>query len=138
MSRRKRATPAKAITALCDRIEHWRMTRTRRSPMPEKLWQAATRLAQVHGVGPVSRQLRVGYATLRKRLADTDSEPAQVQADEHGFVELSAAQLLGGSAATGAVVELTADDGSRMTVRLDHSSGLDVPGLVASFLGRRP
>ncbi len=138
MSRRKRTTPPKAITALGDRIERWRTTRTRRSPMPEKLWQAATRLAQIHGVGPVSRQLRVGYATLRKRLADADSEPPQVHADELGFVELSAAQLLGGSAPSGAVVELIANDGSQMTVRLDQSSRLDVPGLVATFLGRRP
>ena len=138
MSRRKRATPAKAITALGDRIEHWRTTRTRRSPMPDELWQAATRLAQLHGVGAVSRLLRVGYATLRKRLAVADSEPLLVHADEPGFVELSAAQLLGGSAPTGAVVELIADDGSRMTVRLDQSAGLDVPGLVATFLGRRP
>ncbi len=138
MSRKKQATPAKAITALGDRIEHWRNTRTKRSPMPESLWREATRLAQIHGVGAVSRLLRVGYATLRKRLAVADNEPQQVYECEPGFVELSAAQLLGGNAPAGAVVEMTADDGSRMTVRLDQSSGLDVLGLVATFLGRRP
>jgi len=138
MSRKKRAAPHQTITALGDRIEHWRKTRSKRSPMPEELWQEATRLAQIHGVGPVSRQLGVGYATLRKRVDVADSEPPQVHAGEPGFVELSAAQLLGGSAPTGAVVELTADDGSRMTVRLDQSSGLDVSELVTTFLGRRP
>ena len=138
MSRRRRPKQHKDIAAFGNRIEHWRKTRTKRSPMPEELWHGATRLAQIHGVGPVSRQLRVGYAPLRNRLLAADGEPPQVHAGEPGFVELSAEQLLGGSAPTGAVVELTADDGSRMAVRLDHGSGLDVAGLVATFLGRRP
>ena len=137
MRRRKRATPHQAITALGDRIEHWRKTRTKRSPMPEELWQKATRLAQIHGVGPISRQLRVGYAPLRKRVVAAQDATPQASAVEPSFVELSAAQLLGGKP-TGAVVELTADDGKRLTIRLDSAERLDVPRLVAAFLEPKP
>jgi hypothetical protein len=108
--------------------------------MPEALWQEATRLGQKHGVSAISRQLGLGYATLRKRVAAAQGEleRSESHGGEPSFVELSAAQLLGGGMPTGAVVELSADDGRRMTVRLDPGEGLDVVGLVATFLGRRP
>jgi hypothetical protein len=105
--------------------------------MPDELWQEATRLGQLHGVGPISRQLGVGYATLRKRVDAAEIEPPRDHAGETGFVELSAAQLLGGGTPTGSVVELTAEDGRRLTVRLGQADRLDVLGLVATFLGRR-
>jgi hypothetical protein len=136
MSRRQRQQTAKEIAAVGSRIEHWRRTREKRSPMPETLWREATRLARAHGVGPISRQLRLGYASLQKRVAVPEGEQPERQACDPGFVELSAAQLLGGGMPTGAVMELTADDGRRLTVRFDHAEQLDVPGLVATFLGR--
>ncbi len=88
-------------------------------------------------VGPISRQLRVGYAPLRKRVEAAQDAMLQASAVEPSFVELSAAQLLGGKP-TGAVVELTADDGKRMTVRLDSAEWLDVPRLVTAFLEPKP
>ena len=47
------------LTQLRGRIERWRCTRAKRSPMPAELWTAATELAQELGVYRVARELRV-------------------------------------------------------------------------------
>ncbi len=51
------------------RIERWRATRTKRSPMPEPLWDAAVELAQAEGIYPIARALAVNYQTLKCRVA---------------------------------------------------------------------
>ena len=43
------------------RIERWRWTRAKRSPMPPELWMAATDLARELGAYRVARELGVGY-----------------------------------------------------------------------------
>jgi hypothetical protein len=107
--------------------------------MPESLWLAATRLALTHGVSPVCRHVGLGYASLQKRVAATADAPSleasREPADEAGFVELSAAQLLGASAAQ-TVLELSHRDGTRLTLRLAPGSEVDVLGLVQGFCGR--
>ena len=103
--------------------------------MPGSLWREATRLAREHGVSPVCRHVGLGYASLQKRVSATADAPSQEPADEAGFVELSAAQLLGASAAQ-TVLELSDRDGTRLTLRLAPGSEVDVLGLVEGFRGR--
>jgi hypothetical protein len=103
--------------------------------MPESLWQEATRLARVHGVSPVCRHVGLGYASLQKRVAAAGDAPSHEPKDEGGFVELSAAQLLGTPAAQ-TVLELSDGDGMRLTLRLAPGSEVDVLGLVQGFRGR--
>ena len=103
--------------------------------MPESLWLEATRLARTHGVSPVCRHVGLGYASLQKRVAATADALSQEPSDEAGFVELSAAQLLGASAAQ-TVLELSDRDGTRLTLHLAPGSEVDVLGLVAGFYGR--
>ena len=137
MSRETSSKIPRDVAQLRRQIERWRQTRRKRSPMPEELWQEATRLAREHGVSAIARLLSIGYASLKER---TERQPAsrQRQACEPGhegeFVELSAAQLFG--ARPGAVVELAAPDGLRLKIRLDDGGQLDVVGLLGAFCGR--
>jgi len=131
---RQQAVP-RDIGALVRRVERWRNGREKRSPMPESLWHEATRLARKHGVSPVCRHVGLGYASLQKRVAAAADESSQESADEGGFVELSAAQLLGGSPSQ-TVLELSDRDGTRLTLRLAPGSEVDVLGLVQGFRGR--
>ncbi len=103
--------------------------------MPESLWQEATRLARTHGVSPVCRHVGLGYASLQKRVAATTGTPSHEPSDEAGFVELNAAQLLG-SSATQTVLELSARDGTRLTLRFAPGSEVDVLGVIQGFVGR--
>ena len=132
--RRRRAVP-RDIAALGRRVQRWRNSREKRSPMPETLWREATRLARVHGVSLVCRYVGLGYASLQQRVAARTDEPTQTPVEEAGFVELSAAQLLGGSPAQ-TVLELSDREGRRLTLRLAPGSAVDVLGLVEGFRGR--
>ncbi len=67
MSQRQRASLPSAIEEVRDRIEHWRKTRQKRSPMPEQLWDAAIPLARTHGIYAVAKALRVNYDTQGQR-----------------------------------------------------------------------
>jgi len=102
--------------------------------MPEELWQEATRLAGIHGVSAVSRHASVGYASLRKRAEAARKEstltPESTETGDAGFVELSAAQLLGASPERQTVVELSDQHGMRMTLRLAPHQQVDVLRLV--------
>ena len=121
------------LKRLRKRIDRWRQTRRKRSPMPKALWDEAARLAEVHGVSPVSRQVGVDYSSLKNRTKKA-SKKQRGQRSETEFVELSTNQLLGGIGGP-AVVEVACDDGVRLTVRYDDSRQLDVAGLVATFCG---
>ena len=57
------------LSQLRRRIERWRGTRVKRSPMPPELWRAATELARELGVYRVAREVGVGYESLKDRLA---------------------------------------------------------------------
>ena len=103
--------------------------------MPESLWQEATRLARTHGVSPVCRHVGLGYASLQKRVAAAGDASSHEPKDGEGFVEVSAAQLMGAPTAQ-TVLELSDRDGTRLTLRLAAGREVDVVGLVAGFRGR--
>lgn len=133
----------KAVADVLGRIEEWRATRTKRTPMPEALWDAATRVAKRHGVWAVARALGVNYEGLRSRC---DGPRADGAMPRNGaatkFVELSGAQVIGSATSerteAGAVLELTSADGATVTVRLPGGSDLDVCALAEAFWRREP
>jgi hypothetical protein len=136
---------AERLQQLRKRIEQWRLIRRKHGPMPGTLWDEAASLARSLGVSPVSRALGVGYASLQQRVrggSESRSASAEAPASASGFVEFHRTQLLGAptadSSACGALVEVVASDGARLTIRLPASSALDVAGLVATFRGSRP
>jgi hypothetical protein len=47
----------------------WRASRRKREHIPDRLWQAAVQVCNVHSVNHVSRSLQLSYTALRKRLA---------------------------------------------------------------------
>ena len=136
----RREIPA-GVSKVRARIEHWRKTRAKRSPMPEPLWDAAVALAKAHGVHRMSEALRVSYDSLKARVARgpkgrtggsvADKPPAQ-------FVELKAAPP-GPTAApqSGAVVELVDAKGTKLIIRMDPGADFDLPALVRAFQNRR-
>ena len=119
------------LSQLRRRIERWRCTRTKRSPMPPELRMAATELARELGVYRAARELGVGYGSLKDRV----DAPGENGAREAGaFVELDGASLL--SAAPAAVrseVELSDASGTTMVIRLAADEAVDVAALLAAF-----
>jgi hypothetical protein len=119
------------LSQLRRRIERWRRTRVKRSPMPPELWSAATELARELGVSRVAREVGVGYESLKDRA---EAEGAHGARRAEAFVELGGASLL--SAAPAAVrseVELSDASGTTMVIRLAADQAVDVGALLAAF-----
>lgn len=70
-------------------FEAWRSGRgNKREPIPRHLWQAAVDLCQEYSIAQVSRQLRLSYTDLKKKMRKDDSLPQQ-------FVEIDTSSLAG-------------------------------------------
>ena len=100
--------------------------------MPEELWQQASEAARNFGVGRVSKALKLGYATLRRRTGAEGAPPGKHSRRDYmapvgsgEFVELSGfpsvRSMAGGD---DAVVEVAAPDGTRLTIRLKGSANV--------------
>ena len=134
MARRSRSRLGADVERLGRRIDHWRRTRTRHSPMPGELWDEAALLARARGVYPVAHALGLNYESLKRRV----SRARRAQgAPVASFVELRPSELVGvASPSSGAVVELTNDSGERVAIHLASGSDVDVMALAAAFFGR--
>lgn len=137
MSRETRRAQTPRLEQLRARIEEWRRTRSGLCAMPEPLWAAAVAAAHEHGIYAVSRALGVSYDSLKTRTgacrakAAADKPPGAATFGEIG----SALPFVSGT--SGASVELTRDDGSKLAIRLAAGDALDVVGLVRAFGDRR-
>ena len=130
MARPKEDRTAQGLQQVRRRIDVWRWTRLKRSPMPEDLWAQATKLAEALGVWRVARDLGLCYESLKRRV---EEKASRKQAGTVRFVEVRGADLMDVTSHDGAVVELHATDGIRMTVRLGSGAQVDLEALVASF-----
>jgi len=113
------------------RLERWRETRTAGMPLPEKLWAAAAKLAQRHGVYPTARALGLEYNKL-KRLSQSAGH-TQKALPSPAFVELIAPQPAGGSECR---IELEGPHGGRLKIELPAVASADwVVGLCRVVWG---
>lgn len=134
----RRAAASGRVKQVRGRIEHWRRTRAKRSPMPDPLWEAAVRLAQAEGVYPIARALQLNYQTLKCRVALASSGGSRRPV---GFVELTpipAHPAHGSGSVPGGetVVELSSGAGATLTIRLPAERELDVERLAGAFFRR--
>jgi len=119
------------LETLSQKIEQWRSQKPRTRAMPEELWEQASEVARSFGVGRVSKALGLGYAPLRRRCGAEGARrqpgrrerTAPVASGE--FVELSGFAAVRSMAdGEGAVVEVSAPDGTRLTIRLKGSTNV--------------
>ena len=119
------------LSQLRRRIERWRWTRAKRSPMPPELWQAATELARELGAARVARALGVGYGALKDRAG---APGATGRREAEAFVELDGASLFAAAPArVRSEVELSDASGTTMVIRPGADQAVDVGALLAAF-----
>ena len=120
------------------RIEHWRATRTKHTPMPAELWRAAADLVPTHGFYAVMRSLGLGYASLKRRLLETagaTSDPGRDCASPM-FIDVGVG---GWPASAACAIELEDTAGTKMRIELRSASVGELASLVEAFVnGRRP
>ena len=134
MGRSRPCGSAKRMQQVRARIERWRQTRAKRSPMPEALWEAAVELARSEGLHPVARGLQVSYQSLKARVAAASAGSQRATGTPRGFVELSGPLLLA-PAPSAPVLELVDRRGAKLTIRLPAEHDLDIERLAVRVLG---
>lgn len=135
------------LKGLYRRIGAWRQTRPGTRPMPEELWKEASGFARKLGICRVSRALKVNYKGLKRRMPRSGvprvaarSRACVASVSRPDFIELSGlAQfpvLSEAPAASDAVVEVVAPDGTRLTIRVQGATSANVAAWVSAFRGR--
>ena len=121
----RKSTPAipEAILQLQRQLEQFRSTQSRRTKLPESLWQAAVELARQYGVYPVAHPLRLDHIGLKKRLG---VPIVRRKATTPAFVELIAPQ-------EECVVEFESPRGNKMRVQWKASTPHDWATLLRAW-----
>ncbi len=115
------------------RFEHWRQTRKRRSPIPDKLWSCAVELSTMYGIARTAKALRLNGDTLRKHAASAGSNGSPAPAAATRFVEMIRPRE---PCSPECVVELENPRGAKMRIQLAGGQGLAVVATVSKvFFG---
>ena len=109
------------------RFEQWRRCRKGHIPIPESLWSEAVTLAGRYGVSRTARTLRVGYRSLKERVARGTGCLASASRllGKPAFLELAIPSQAGAGECL-----LEWEDAAGAKMRL-HLKGVEVPDLVA-------
>ena len=120
------------IQTVRDRLERWRGSRKKRTPIPEEIWQAAVRLAAEYGVSKTAVALRLNYRDLSNRLEATTA----VERPAPEFVEMA---WPAGVAPSPSRVELEHRSGARLKIVLgERRDALDIVALCEAFWRQKP
>lgn len=117
------------IEGIAAELDDWRRSPERGRGIPEGIWRDVVTLAREHGVYRVARSLRLNYDSVKRRAAVCAVAPKRREVPT--FVELGL-QSVGEDG--NCVVELSAADGVRLTVRGARPEHLSA--LVESVLSR--
>ena len=129
---RPESTPS--LENVLEQFEAWRQSRTKRSSIPDALWQAAVNLCQEHTISKVSSTLRLNYAELKHRVhVCTAGQPAPCMTASN-FIELD---LSPSKAASECMVEMSDQKGATMRMHFKGEAGLDLLELGKAFWSRR-
>ena len=128
MNRKSTRSMPEPIAQLQRRLDQFRSTQSRRTKLPESLWQAAVELARQHGVYAVAHPLRLDYMGLKKRLGGVPS--LRRKSAKPAFVELSAPHP---AALEDCVIEFESASGGKMRIHWKAAAPPDWAGLLRAW-----
>ena len=134
-TRKMRGIPA-PLESTRQRFQRWRQTRKLGARIPERLWNAAVKMARRYGMHRVASTLGVDYYCLKKRVEQQDA--ASSRAAKSGpdpsvprFLELAPAER----GTTECIFELEKPGGAKMRVHLKGVAAPDLASLSRSLWG---
>ena len=116
------------IVELQRQLEEFRSTQSRRTKLPEPLWQSAMELARQYGVYSVAHPLRLDYVQLKKRLGGVSD--LRKKTARPTFVELVAAHP---ATMSECVIEIESSIGGKMRIQWKGSAGPDWASLLLAW-----
>lgn len=103
--------------------------------IPPELWAVAVDMAAVHGVYRMSKELRLDYSGLKRRLKGVCGEVGPGKGGEPRFVELVGATPARAARLSECVIELHNRRGATMRVELNGAGLAGLAGVCSGFLG---
>ena len=84
-------TLSASLEQVRNQFEDWRRTRkSRREPIPRRLWKAAVKLSDSYSIHSISKALRLNYSDLKDRV-HKQSAPEKIKTlPAAGFIDLKA------------------------------------------------
>ena len=128
MNRKSTPPIPEAIVQLQRQLDQFRSTQSRRTKLPESMWQAAVELARQHGVYSVAQPLRLDYMGLKKRLGA--GPMLRCKATKPAFVELVAPHT---TPLEEFVIEFESARGSKMRIQWKASAPRDWISLLRAW-----
>ena len=128
MNRKSTLSIPEPIAQVQRQLDQFRSTQSRRTKLPESLWQAAVELARQHGVYTVAHPLRLDYMGLKKRLGGVPS--VRRKAAKQAFVELIAPQA---ATLEDCVIEFESASGGKMRIHWKAATAPDWAGLLRAW-----
>jgi hypothetical protein len=128
VNHRSTSSTPEPILQLQRQLEDFRGGQSRRTKLPEPLWQAAVGLARQYGIYPVAHPLRLDYMGLKKRLGEVTSNHRKAVAPT--FVEVVAAQP---AALEGCVIEFESARGAKMRIHWKAATPPDWSNLLHAW-----
>ena len=126
----RKSTPIpEPIAQLQRELEEFRSTQSRRTKLPEPLWQAAVELARQYGVYPVAHPLRLDYMRLKKQLGGLPTR-RQRRVTKPAFVEFIAPGL---TMPEEYVIEFESCGGSKMRIQWKSTAPPDWTNLLRAW-----
>jgi hypothetical protein len=121
------------LTAVADRFDAWRQTRTTRAaPIPHDLWEQAIALTALFPITRVARRIRVSGGELKKRCAAHHTAPSAPASTALDFVEVPTTPVWP-LPTPGIEIELYRPDGARLRIAAQESQ-LPLLAVVRTFL----
>ena len=112
-------------------FESWREhKKTPREPIPEHLWEAASKLNNEYPISRISNALRLNHTDLKKRILGQKSNQRKKKQSSPQFVELNCVPYFSSSEC---LVEMEDACGSKMRMRFKGKADLDLLELSKAF-----
>jgi hypothetical protein len=132
MDRKNTPTPKPTIDEVRQQFEQWRAIRKPSTPIPESLWEGAVSLCGDDSIYRVSRQLRLDYNHLKRRVGSIPPKRLRPSETQHTFVELGLNHSL---AEAECLLEKEDKSGGRIKMHLKGRLSMESLEMVKVFLG---
>jgi hypothetical protein len=112
-------------------FETWRENKkTPRKPIPEHLWEAASKLQKDYPISHISKVLRLNHTDLKNRISGQDLNRQRTKPSSAQFIELD---CLPSFTVSECIVELEDAGGSKMRMSFKGKADLDLLELSKAF-----
>ena len=119
------------LEAFKSRFEHWRTTRTKRSKIPDTLWDDVRKLSKKYGYSQISSQLGISYPQLHAHLGERDQQ-SNLELPTSDFINAHMPLPQWPLLSSHGILEIQGRDGLNLKVTgLNHH---DLLALVQTFL----